>query len=88
MGEKTPVVSPALHGEGKEQPLLWDGEGKGAGAVLGVIVRENQHHPVADGKREHHLTVAVALWKCELQRVRHDRTVLRPCFPGREADGS
>lgn len=53
-------MSPALCGEGKEQPLLWDGEGKGAEAVLGVIVKENQHHPVADGKWEHHLTAARA----------------------------
>lgn len=65
--------------EGREQPLLWDGERK----ALGVIVRENQHHPVADGKWEHHLTVAV--WVTD--RVMHDRTVHRPCFPGREADG-
>lgn len=61
---------------------------KGAGAVLGVIVRENQHHPVAGGKWEHHLTVARARHFGNVSyRVMHDRTVHSPCFPGREADG-
>lgn len=51
------VTCPSWGGKGAAFAVGW---GRERSWILGVIVRENQHQPVADGEWEHHLTVARA----------------------------